>query len=166
MLKNGFDESRVRLFCRDMRSLIFNRRYPKSSPLKFVNLKDDIITIHTGDLLETHMEVEKKKIVYVPTSEWFKKIKSENNFFLSNHEIFFLRNFLESQIFNLFAKYKIRSTKIIDIYIKKLILNFLKNSNSYLGHILENRMAPKHLCTTSGGSLFARILRLSSKLSD
>jgi hypothetical protein len=162
LLIKGFNENYFISIMKKLKSLIFNK-YPTNS-LKSVDLNNDIITIHTGDVIETHIKDKGQKVFYVPTNEWFKTLKKENNFYLENKKIIFLKNFIENQIFDLFNKYNVKSTNLINIYIKDLIFNLLKESNNYLGYIIENKIAPKILWTSSGGSLFTKIIRLSSKV--
>ena len=142
----------------------FIKKFPNSGSLKSVDLQNDILCIHSGDLIKKNYKLHKKNIFYVPLTEWFKPIK-ENYFFISLRKIVDIGQQVENIIFKILKNHKLTNNHI-NKYFKKLINELLFNTNKYIGNILEKKKYANKLWTGSGGAITTRILRLTSMINN
>ena len=142
----------------------FIKKFPNNASLNSLDLQNDILCIHTSNLIDKNYESKKKKIFYVPLSEWFKPIK-ENYFFMSSRKLIALCQNVENIIVKILKNHKLTNNHANN-YFKKLIDELLFNTNKHIGNILEKKISAKKLWTGSGGAITTRILRLTCMLNN
>lgn len=142
----------------------FIKKFPNSGSLKSLDLENDILCIHTGDLIKKNYKLYKKQIFYVPLTEWFKPIK-ENYYYISLRKIIDIGQQVENIIFKIFKNHKLTNNHI-NKYFKKLINELLFNTNKHIGNILEKKIYANELWTGSGGAITTRILRLTCMINN
>ena len=162
-LKYGLSQNFVKKKLHALR-FKFSKKFPNRASLDSLDLHNDILCIHTGDLIEKNYESKQNKIFYVPLSEWFKPIK-ENYFYMSLRKLIALRQNVENIIIKILKNHKLTNNHT-NKYFKKLIEELLFNTNKHIGNILEKKISVKKLWTGSGGAITTRILRFTCMLNN
>ena len=158
-LCGGLKESFIKNNLRKLKSSVL-KKFPRGCSLTSINLENDIVCIHTGDLISKHSKISNEKIYFVPLIEWFRPIK-DNFFYLNQRKISENVDEVLNLMIKTLKKFSVEHSIALD-YLQIFVNKLLLNTNKYIGDIIEKKKFVKKLWTGSGGAVTTRILRLTT----